>query len=69
MNIRTINGAKHNSHLGCRYSCIQDRAATVLDTWNEYRKIVRIPIPTKNNWEKLHRVAVSETAFSSSTSS
>ena len=36
VNIRTVNGAKHNGHLDPRYSRVQNRAAAVLDAWDEF---------------------------------
>ena len=35
LNIRTINGAKHNGHLEYRFRRIQNRAAAVLDAYDD----------------------------------
>ena len=35
-NIRTVNGRKHNATLPSKYWKIQNRAAAILDAWDEY---------------------------------
>jgi hypothetical protein len=36
INIRTHNGAKHNPHLSSHHRRVQNRAAAVLDAWDEF---------------------------------
>ena len=43
-NIRTVNGARRNPHLDPRYVRVQNRAAAVLDAWNEYGEAYTIDI-------------------------
>jgi hypothetical protein len=38
-NIRTVDGAEHNPHLEHRYRRVQNRAAAVLDAWDEVDSI------------------------------
>ncbi|CAF4164381.1 unnamed protein product [Rotaria sp. Silwood2] len=44
INIRTVNGAEHNGQLPTRYQRIQNRAAAVLDAWDEFGESLPIDL-------------------------
>ncbi|CAF2648239.1 unnamed protein product [Rotaria sp. Silwood2] len=54
-NIRTVNGAKHNGHLEHRYKHVQNRAAAVIDAWNELEDEESIDLIAH-----LHRISIDQ---------
>lgn len=54
-NIRTTNGARRNPHLDTRYIRDQNRAAAVLDAWEEYGEGLSIDVIAH-----LHRISISQ---------
>ncbi|CAF2637171.1 unnamed protein product [Rotaria sp. Silwood2] len=55
VNVRTVNGAKHNGHLPLHYQRIQNRAAAVLDAWDEFGESVSIDLIAH-----MHRIHVDQ---------
>lgn len=55
INVRTINGAKHNGHLDSHHRRVQNRAAAVLDAWDEYGESL-----TTDVIAHLHRITVEQ---------
>ena len=55
VNIRTVNGAKHNGHLQPHHQRIQNRAAAVLDAWDEFGETLPIDVVAH-----LHRIQVDQ---------
>ncbi len=39
INVRTINGAKHNGHLDFHYQRVQSTVGAILDTSEEWRNL------------------------------
>ena len=55
LNIRTVNGAKHNGYLHVRHQRIQNRAAAILDVWEEHGEALSIDLIAH-----LHRISVEQ---------
>ncbi|CAF3689036.1 unnamed protein product [Rotaria sordida] len=55
VNIRTVNGAKHNGQLHLHHQRIQNRAAAVLDAWNEFGESLPIDVVAH-----MHHIQVSQ---------
>lgn len=55
LNIRTVNGARSNPHLDSRYVRAQNRAAAVLDAWNEFGEALPIDLVAH-----LHRIGTDQ---------
>lgn len=55
INIRTINGAKHNGHLDSHHRRVQNRAAAVLDAFDEFGESLNIDLVAH-----LHRITVEQ---------
>jgi hypothetical protein len=54
-NIRTVNGARKNPQLDPRYSRVQNRAAAVLDAWDEHGEVHAVDLIAH-----LHRIPISQ---------
>ena len=55
INVRTINGSKHNGHLDYHHQRIQNRAAAVLDAWDEFGESLTIDLIAH-----MHRISVDQ---------
>ncbi|CAF1474305.1 unnamed protein product [Adineta steineri] len=56
INVRTINGAKHNGHLDSHHQRVQNRAAAVLDAWDEYGETLNIDVIAHIHRIKVERI-------------
>ena len=55
INIRTVNGARHNGQVDFRYQRVQNRATAVLDACEEFGESLDIDIVAR-----LHRLDVNQ---------
>jgi hypothetical protein len=55
INIRAINGQKHNGHLETRFQRVQNRASAVLDAYDESEQCVEIDLVAH-----LHRIPIKQ---------